>query len=364
MILTRRLNLLLALTAAVTVVACSDAGRDLAQATEKATEELPRWSFAQDMIFPADRSLAVPEDGVALSDGRLIVTDQVHGLRLVETNGNSVPFGDLAGAGYVHAPPGRNGGAAGLSLEPDGRHLLLADFHAGAIYRVNVASGAAERVYQHRYGVNAAVRDSHGSIWFTQSTANAPEAAEEQGWAAVDAPTADGALLRLPAANGRLVTTAEVVVDGLLYANGLAIDERTGHLYVAETTGGRVLRYRVDLASGRVSDRAVFADIAGDNLKLDDAGRLWVASPLANALVVVDTKTGDRHTVFQLQSPAQESRYAEFNRRGATGTSRLELLTPDLWMPLPGFVTGVILSGDGGPVYITGLGDALIRLAR
>jgi hypothetical protein len=81
-------------------------------------------------------------------------------------------------------------------------------------------------------------------------------------------------------------------------------------------------------------------------------------------LVVVDTKTGDHHTVFQLLSPAQESRYAEFNRRGATGTSRLELLTPDLWMPLPGFVTGVILSGDGGPVYITGLGDALIRLAR
>jgi hypothetical protein len=78
----------------------------------------------------------------------------------------------------------------------------------------------------------------------------------------------------------------------------------------------------------------------------------------------VDTATGDRHTVFQLQSPAQEARYAEFNRRGETGTSRLELLTPDLWMPLPGFVPGVILSGNEGPVYITGLGDALIRLAR
>jgi DNA-binding beta-propeller fold protein YncE len=230
------------------------------------------------------------------------------------------------------------------------------DFAAGAIFRVNVVSGAAERVYQHRYGVNAAVRDSFGSIWFTQGTANAPEAAEEQGWAAVDVPTPDGALRRIPAANGRLTTTAQVVLDGLLYANGLAIDERTGHLYVAETTGGRVLRYHVDLVSGRVSSRSVFADLAGDNLELDDAGRLWVASPLANALVVVDTATGYRHTVFQLQSPAQEARYAEFNRRGELRTSRRELLTPDLWMPLPGFLTGVILSADGGPVYVTGSG--------
>jgi hypothetical protein len=61
-------------------------------------DSLPRWSFDADMVFPADRSLAGPEDGVALPDGRLIVTDQVHGLRLVEANGTSAPFGDLAGA--------------------------------------------------------------------------------------------------------------------------------------------------------------------------------------------------------------------------------------------------------------------------
>jgi hypothetical protein len=182
--------------------------------------------------------------------------------------------------------------------------------------------------------------------------------------AAVDVPKPDGAVLRLPVVNGRLATTAETVVDGLLYANGLAIDERSGHLYVAETTGDRVLRYRVDLTSGRVSERSVFVDVAGDNLELDDAGRLWVALPLDNALVVVDTRTGHRDTVFQLQSAAQQAQSAEFNRRGTTGTSRLELLTPDLWTPLPGFVTGVILSNGAGPVYITGLGDALIRLAR
>jgi len=364
MIPTYCLNSLLALTAAATLVACSDAGRDAARSADEATEELPRWSFAQEMIFPADRSLVRPEDGIALPDGRLIVTDQVHGLRLVDTQGSSTPFGDLAGAGYVHAPPDRNGGANGISLEPDGTHLLLADIHHGGIYRVDVESGATERVYQHHYGVNTAVRDSLGSIWFTQSTANSSEGGEARMWAAVDVPISDGALLRLASADGKLAATAEVVVDSLRYANGLAIDEQAGFLYVAETTGGRVLRYRVDLTSGRVSERSVFAEIAADNLELDGAGYLWVASPLENALVMINTATGESHTAFQLQTPAQQAELAEFSRRGDAGISRMELITPDLWIPLPGIVTGLIVSPSGGPVYLTGLGDALVRLPR
>jgi hypothetical protein len=68
------------------------------------------------MVFPADRSLARPEDGIALPDGRLLVADQVHGLRLIETDGTTTPFGDLAAAGYAHHPPDHNGGANGVSL--------------------------------------------------------------------------------------------------------------------------------------------------------------------------------------------------------------------------------------------------------
>jgi sugar lactone lactonase YvrE len=357
-------NSFLALTAAATLVACSDAGRDADRTTDAVSEELPHWSFSQEMIFPADRSLVRPEDGIALPDGRLIVSDQVYGLRLVETNGSSTPFGGLAGAGYVHAPPDRNGGANGISLEPDGTHLLLADIHHGGIYRVDVESGATERVYQHQYGVNAAVRDSLGSVWFTQSTANSPEQGEARMWAAVDVPISDGALLRLASADGKLAAAAAVVVDSLRYANGLAIDEQAGFLYVAETTGRRVLRYRVDLASGRVSDRSVFAEIAADNLELDGAGYLWVASPLENALVRINTATGESHTAFQLQTPTQKAQLAEFNRRGDAGISRAELITPDLWIPLPGIVTGQIISPAGGPIYLTGLGDALVRLPR
>ena len=78
---------------------------------------LPRWTYDPTLVFPADRSLTRPEDGIALPDGRLIVSDQVHGLRLVEVDGTSKPFGDLVATGSSHRPPDHPGGANGISLE-------------------------------------------------------------------------------------------------------------------------------------------------------------------------------------------------------------------------------------------------------
>ena len=326
---------------------------------------LPQWTYDSTMIFPADRSLARPEDGIALPDGRLIVADQVHGLRLVETDGTSKPFGDLGATGYRHHPPEHIGGANGIALEPDGTHLLLADVFGGAIYRVNVSSGATEKVYQHRYGINTAVRDSKGAIWFTQSAHNTPEAGEARLWAAVDIQRPEGALLRLGARDGHLATEADIILDSLFFANGLAIDEPNGHLYVAETTGSRVLRYRVDLDAGRVSDRSVFVDsVAADNLELDGEGHLWVALPLTNELLVVNTATGARHQAFRSLTAAQQEVADEFTRRGQSGASRMELFTPAVWTPLPGPITGIIVGPGGGPGYLTGLGNALLKLTR
>jgi sugar lactone lactonase YvrE len=142
----------------VLVLATGCAGK--AGETATTTAALPHWSYDSTMVFPADRSLSRAEDGVALPDGRLLVIDQEYGLRQVEPDGTSEPFGDLKGAGYIHNPPEHSGGANGLSLEPDGTHVLLADVFGAAISRVDVSSGATEKVYQHQYGINTAVRDS------------------------------------------------------------------------------------------------------------------------------------------------------------------------------------------------------------
>ena len=332
---------------------------------EPASAALPSWTWDSTTVFPRDHSLKRPEDGIALPDGRLIVADQVDGLRLVELDGTSKAFGNLAAVGYSHRPPEHNGGANGVSLEPGGTHLLLADVFGAAIYRVELASGAAEKIYQHRYGINTAVRDSRGAIWFTQSAHNTPEEGEARLWAAVDIQRPEGALYRLEVRDGHPAAEARLIVDSLLFANGLAIDETSGHLYLAETTGGRVLRFRVDLDAGTVSERTVFADSAGaDNLELDGAGNLWAAVPLSNEVLLLNTATGARHSAFRTLTAAQQQVLEEFARRGQAGTSRMELFTPAVWAPLPGPITGIILGPEGGPVYLTGLGNAVLKLTR
>jgi sugar lactone lactonase YvrE len=317
------------------------------------------------MVFPSARGLTAPEDGVFLPGGQLLVTDEASGLRLIEADGASRPFGEMAAAGYVHNPPAWNGGANGLSLEPDGIHALVTDIAAGRIYRVNVRTGATEQIYQHGYGINAAVRDSRGTVWFTQSAHNTAETGIGAMWAAVDAGSAQGALLRLPMNDGHLAQTAETVLDSMRFANGVVIDERNGHLYVSEMMAGQVLRYRVDLTSGALSERAVVLEgHAVDNLELDDSGNLWMVAPISSEVIVLNTATGVRRSAFRQQTAAQAERAAEFDRRGARNETRLELLSPEAWAPLPGFITGVILTPGSGPVYLTGLGDALIRLER
>lgn len=337
------------------------AGGDAPEA--EPTTPLPTWSWDAAMVFPADGSLARPEDGVALPDGRLLVADQVHGLRRVQTDGTSEPFGEMVAAGYRHQPPELVGGANGVSLEPGGTHALVTDIYGGAIYRVDVTTGATEKVYQHAYGINAAIRDSQGTIWFTQSARNTPEEGEGRMWAAVDIPAAEGAVLRLRMQGERPAGPAEVAADSLFFANGIAMDDAKGDLYVAEIMAGRVWRFRVDPATGTLGARSLFADSTfADNIEFDGQGNLWMAVPLSGELVIANTATGARHTAFRSQTPAQAETMAEFMRRGEAGESRLALLTPELWAPLPGLITGVILPQGGGPAYLTTLGNALIRL--
>ena len=102
------------------------------------------------------------------------------------------------------------GAANGIAKEPGRTHLLVADVHHGGIYR-------------HAYGVNTAVRDSRGAVWFTQSARNTPEEGGDRMWAAVDTALAEGALYRLQMRDGQPAGQAELVVDG----PGLPAQERS-----------------------------------------------------------------------------------------------------------------------------------------
>ena len=128
---------------------------------------------------------------------------------------------------------------------------------------------------------------------------------------------------------------------------------------------GRVLRYRFDAQTGRVKDQTVtFEGAKPDNLELDGHNRLWIASPVRNEIVVLDLTTGAAQSVFRISTPKSEQAIIEIESRIGEGKSWLELLSPPLWEPGPGPITGMVLSPDDGPVFATGLGNALIRLKR
>jgi len=50
----------------------------------------------------------------------------------------------------------------------------------GSIWRTDIASRTRQLAYQHAFGVNTAVRDSTGAIWFSQSTENNGPNSEER----------------------------------------------------------------------------------------------------------------------------------------------------------------------------------------
>ena len=326
----------------------------------------PAQWFEQVALFPADRSLVRPEDGVILGDGTLLVADQVHGLVALDHSGAKRPFGDFKAAGYVHEPPSRSGGPNGVALEPDGAHVLVADVFTGAIYRVNTGNEHVERVHLHGFGVNAARRDSTGALWFTQSTQNNGPDSEARMFAAVDSRPSDGALFRIAPATAQVPgPAADLKASGLEFANGLAIDEARGQLYVAETMADRIIGYRLSVATGELSEGRVIANVpTPDNIELDASGRLWVASPIANSLMVVDPESGEWSTAFHPETAEHARLTIEWKRRGESGEPRLELFGPDMWSPMPGLVTGMILAPEGGPIYLTGLGDSLVKLQR
>jgi len=325
----------------------------------------PVWTVDEMSLFPADRSLQRAEDGVALADGTLLIGDQVHGLVALTPDGRTRPFGDFAGAGYTHQPPAHIAGPNGVALEPDGIHVLVADVLTGSIYRVNTQNEQVSRIYQHEFGANSARRDSGGAVWFSQSTRNNGPDSEARMFAAIDTRSLDGALFRLaPVAAGESPMVAELKLSGLAFANGVAIDEARGELYVAETMANRIIGYQFAVDTGTLTEGRVVAELpTPDNIELDSLGRLWVASPISNALLVVDPESGSWSAVFHPETEAQTSLLADWKHRGESGEPRLELIGPDLWLPLPGLMTGMILTSEGGPVYLTGLADTLVKLS-
>ena len=334
----------------LTLAACTSVPADEPIFTE------PVYGAADVSVFPRDRTLVHAEDGVILPDGSLLVGDMQTVLARVMPDGTKTAFGKFADAGFE---PGPHYSPNGISMEADGRHVLIADVVGGVIYRADTRTGDVTVAYDHPYAVNSVVADSTGAIWFTQPTESTND---ERMWAAVNRPMGDGALFRLAPGADRAVKVA----GGLDYANGIALDERRGTLYASETVGDAVYAYPMDTAAGTLGERRLLATVpAPDNLEMGADGMVWAVSPGANKVVTIDPDTGRVTTMFDPTPDLAASVMAEWSRRKAAGLDLMPAFPAEGFPGSPGLLTGVILPPDGrGPIYISNLGDALLRIER
>jgi gluconolactonase len=128
--------------------------------------------------------------------------------------------------------------------------------------------------------VNFVLRDSRDRIWITVST-------KVTNWMhALRTDLADGFLARYERG------TVQVVADGFHFTNEIRFDAREEWLYVAETTGGRITRLRID-DKGAVREREVFGPARlgkgawPDGIAFDSYGNLWGSLVYSDKLFVL-----------------------------------------------------------------------------
>lgn len=165
----------------------------------------------------------------------------------------------------------------GLEIDLDGR-LLVCDAHRGLL-RVDTRSGAVEVVTGDvdgrpmRFCNNAAIA-SDGTVWFSDSSTRFGIA----DWKAdIVQNTRTGRLLRLDTDG-----TITVVLDGLAFANGVALSRGEDFVAVAETGARTVVRRWLTGPNAGMRD-LLCADLPGypDNIARGSDDLIWVtiASP-------------------------------------------------------------------------------------
>ncbi len=76
----------------------------------------------------------------------------------------------------------------------------------------------------------------------------------------------------------------------------------------------------------------------------------------------MDFKNHSQHIIFDGSTKDNLKITNEWKRRSHLGLERLEILSPDLYNPLPGLLTGMFYSNDGQTLYIANLGNDLLKL--
>lgn len=289
------------------------------------------------------RGLQRPECVLADEAGRLTVSDLRGGVVHLFPDGRQ----------QVVAPPDPLPGTApnGLAWEASGQ-LLVANIGLGRLERLG-PEGRVETVADQIDGqpigqINFVLRDHEGRVWITVSTRQAH-------WLqAVRPGVADGYIAVCE--NGAW----RIVADGLAFANEARFDAAGQWLYVAETCGPRISRFRL-LPGARLGHRETFGpeDHGAfiDGIAFDAHGnlwgthvhrdRLWALTPEGELRTVLDAG-GSPEAHAHLMSAYREDRLTEADFAPCQGP----------WVP---GLTSVAFGGPGRrTVFLGSLGGTRI----
>jgi len=242
----------------------------------------------------------------------------------------------------------------GLAFAANG-DLLISNFGTDRLERMT-RGGATQVLMDSIDGkplgkVNFVLRDRKDRIWITVSTMVNP-------WSdAISQALADGYIVLLDDKGPR------IVADGFRFTNEVRLDAREEWLYVAETTGKRVTRLRVQ-PDGSLSDREVYGPAslgAGviDGIAFDAYGNLWATMIFADRLVAI-TPQGD---LLELLDDGDAEATARFETAFASGGPVPFDLLMQTGGPLCTWLASVTFGGaDLSTVYLGGLRSTTIPL--
>lgn len=190
----------------------------------------------------------------------------------------------------------------GLAFDPDG-DFLISNFGTDRLEHMT-RDGRTTPIFDTLDGgpigkVNFVCRDSRDRVWVTVST-------KEPDWGQKIAPdTDDGQLLLY--ADGEL----RVVADGLGFANECKLDAAEDYIYVVQTTGRNVLRFRIE-PDGSLVDREVYGpDDHGrllDGIAFDAFGNLWGTYIFTDGIFAI-TPERDVRIIFEDSDPEEIERF-------------------------------------------------------
>ena len=170
----------------------------------------------------------------------------------------------------------------GIALQRDGSFLIANLDDSGGVFRLD-RDGRLSEVLRQVDGVdlpatNFVMIDDRGRIWVTISTRRSPRALGYR-------PDVDDGFIVMIDGKG-----PRIVADGLGYTNEVQIDDHNEWLYVNETFGRKLSRFRIG-EHGVLQDKEVVTEFGPgsfpDGLAFDMEGHLWVTSIVSNRVIRV-----------------------------------------------------------------------------